>query len=396
MDSATISDAYREIQIERFVVHELNEAEDTCLVFFGGIHGNEPSGISAMKKAFGLLREKKVALRGNVYGVAGNLKALASGKRFLNRDLNRLWSEENIERLASRDFIATYEEEEELQELWILIQKLLQKHNGPFYFFDLHTTSSPTIPFLTVNDSLLNRQFTMQYPAPLILGIEEYLDGPLLSYLNELGYISFGFESGQHESPEAETNHLAFIMLSLVFTGLLDRKEIDYEEYFASLGRKTNNFFEIYHRQKVAHTDEFSVNPGFKNFQKVNQGQLIATQNKMEIRADHSLQIFMPLYQNQGNDGFFYIRPISPTSLKLSKLLRRLRIDRLLSYLPGIKRDPDRKGMLHVNLGVAKFFRKEILHLLGYREISYKAETVIIRSREENSKVADYKNSSWN
>ena len=34
-------------------------------------------------------------------------------------------------------------------------------------------------------------------------GIEEYLNGPLLSYINELGYVAFGFEGGQHDDISA-------------------------------------------------------------------------------------------------------------------------------------------------------------------------------------------------
>jgi hypothetical protein len=77
--------------------------------------------------------------------------------------------------------------EDEKQQLFIqeTINLILEEESGPFYFFDLHTTSSDTIPFITVNDSLLNREFTSMYPLPSILGIEEYLEGPLLSYINE-------------------------------------------------------------------------------------------------------------------------------------------------------------------------------------------------------------------
>ena len=38
---------------------------------------------------------------------------------------------------------------------------------------------------------------------PIVLGIEEYLQGPLLSYINTLGYVSLGFESGQHDNKQA-------------------------------------------------------------------------------------------------------------------------------------------------------------------------------------------------
>ena len=54
---------------------------------------------------------------------------------------------------------------------------------------------------------------------PIVLGIEEFLNGPLLSYINEMGYVAFGFEGGQHDSPLAYKNHKSFIYLSLLYAG---------------------------------------------------------------------------------------------------------------------------------------------------------------------------------
>ena len=107
----------------------------------------------------------------------------------------------NIEALSKDNFQPVNEDEIELAELFALIQEIIQNQSGPLYFFDLHTTSSQSIPFIPVNDSLINRAFAQQYPLPLILGIEEYIEGPVLSYINELGFVSFGFEGGQHTDP---------------------------------------------------------------------------------------------------------------------------------------------------------------------------------------------------
>ena len=78
---------------------------------------------------------------------------------------------------------------------------------------------------------MLNRKFTRQYPLASILGIEEHLDGPVLSYLNELGYVSFGFEGGQHDSINAIENHTIFILLTMVFSGILDKSQIAFDAY---------------------------------------------------------------------------------------------------------------------------------------------------------------------
>jgi succinylglutamate desuccinylase len=50
------------------------------------------------------------------------------------------------------------------------------------------------------------------------------------------------------------------------------------------------------------------MHPGFTNFQKVKKGELLAHDNKGEIICPHVGLILMPLYQKQGEDGFFLIR----------------------------------------------------------------------------------------
>ena len=50
----------------------------------------------------------------------------------------------------------------------------------------------------------------------------------------------------------------------------------------------------------------------------------------VEILSDKNANIFMPLYQKQGNDGFFMIKLVSKFWLNLSKRLRKYQFDKLL------------------------------------------------------------------
>ena len=187
------------IEVDRLIGQIRGEQPGPTIIFLGGMHGNEPSGVFALQKVVDVLTEKNPPIKGSIYAISGNLPALAKGERFHTRDLNRMWTNENMNQLIAGKLEADCEDTVELLELYKLIQGILEKESGPFYFIDLHTTSSETIPFVLVNDSLVNRKFTEQYPLPMILGIEEYLEGPLLSYINELGYVAFGYEAEQHD-----------------------------------------------------------------------------------------------------------------------------------------------------------------------------------------------------
>jgi succinylglutamate desuccinylase len=186
----------KSIEVDRIIGQVISEERGPCMIFTGGIHGNEPSGIFALQQVLTEIKEKNIPVKGSIHAISGNLWALQRGERFHEKDLNRLWIGPRMRQLENDKFDPVNEDEREQKEIYKVLQDVMESNKGPYYFMDLHTTSSQTIPFLTVNDSLLNRKFTKQYPVPIILGIEEYLDGPLLSYINKLGYVAFGYEGG--------------------------------------------------------------------------------------------------------------------------------------------------------------------------------------------------------
>lgn len=386
------------LQIDRIIDQINGSKPGPCLVFFAGIHGNEPSGVFAIKQVFQELRDKSVEVRGSVIAIAGNLWALPRGRRFEQADLNRLWTEDRMSQIQNGTFTPANEDEKQQYEIYQVIKELLEDQTGPFYFFDLHTTSGDTIPFITVNDSLLNRKFTKNYPVPLILGIEEHLDGPLLSLLNEEGYVSFGFEAGQHDARSSIENHKIFAYLSLVFTGSISEDQIHYQSMIEEWENQVGNrkaFYEIYNRYEVADQEQFVMEPGFSNFQKISRGQLLAKSNGEAIYSKYNASIFMPLYQPQGNDGYFLIRRIPLFFLWLSKVLRKLNFDQSLRLLPGIRRKTGEKGVLLVNRKIAFLLAKQVLHLLGYRSKNMQTTQLVIKNREFRSRDKEYENEQW-
>ncbi|GAA4272389.1 succinylglutamate desuccinylase/aspartoacylase family protein [Aquimarina gracilis] len=386
------------IDVKRIIKHIKGSKPGPTLIFIGGIHGNEPSGVFALQKVMEKLQEQEIPICGSIYALSGNLWALKNNQRYHKQDLNRLWKAETIKDILKEKHKVTNEDVSQQIEICKLIHKILKTESGPFYFMDLHTTSSETVPFLTVNDSLLNRKFTKQYPLPIILGIEEYLEGPLLSYINELGYVAFGFEAGQHDDPISITNHIAFIYLSLVFAGSIEKKHIDYQYYYQMLSNNSKefkHFYEIYWRHEISNGDTFKMKSGFINFQKIRKGQELAQSNGKIIRSKKNGKIFMPLYQSLGDDGFFAIKRTRKVFLKLSAILRKIRFDYVLPMLPGVRWSADQKNTLTVNLKVAPFFTKQFFHLLGYRSREIDSTHLKLKNRELVSKTKEYKTSRW-
>lgn len=362
------------IHIERVIGEYTQNIPGPILIFVGGIHGNEPSGVIALKQVFVKLIQSKPVIKGSIYGFAGNLTALGQNLRYVEEDLNRIWKTDRMEEINNGKYIPENEsiEGREQKELYEAIKSATQ-NNHKIYIFDLHTTSSESQPFITIGDTLRNRFFAMKFPIPVILGIEEQLEGTLLSYVNgELGYITMGFESGQHEALSSIQIHIALIWLVLQNAKCIDPKDIpNLEDHYRILNSSTNDrqkIFEIRYRYDISELKEFKMNPGFQNFQKINKGTILAKSELGDIPSLEKGMVFLPLYQAQGDDGFFVVKQIVPFWLKVSAFLRKRRIDRILPYLPGIKKDSENANTLIVNTKIARWFVVELFHLLGFRK----------------------------
>jgi succinylglutamate desuccinylase len=383
------------IAVDRIISKIEGHHKGATIVFFAGIHGNETAGVFALEQVLKGLTPDIIS--GTIYGVSGNLQALKVNQRYLDKDLNRLWTKEQLVAIQRKDTLTT--EEQEQIELFRLLEQIINTNSGPFYFIDFHTTSSKTLPFITINDALINRKFSKLFPVPIVLGIEEYLNGPLLSYINELGYVSLGFESGQHDEKEAIDNCISFIYLALVYAEMIPKDKVpQFQEHYSQLQSNANHvseIFEVIYLHHIKDNEVFKMKPGFESFQKIKKGIPIASSDTKEVKSMHNAYLFMPLYQTKGEEGFFLIRSINPFLLKLSAILRYLKLDGLMVVFPGISWEDKNKEVLKVNLNVAQFFAKPIFHLLGYRHKKISANSVLLYNRERTSKIEMYNREIW-
>ena len=66
------------------------------LIILGGVHGNEPAGVLAADRVWLRMQKRRAALRGEVVLLRGNTRALEQRVRYINADLNRQWTAENV------------------------------------------------------------------------------------------------------------------------------------------------------------------------------------------------------------------------------------------------------------------------------------------------------------
>ncbi|WP_456437114.1 aspartoacylase [Psychroserpens sp.] len=351
---------------DRIFYSQNNDVNGTTLICFGGIHGNEPAGVYGLQKVISDIVVNDIKFKGNFYALLGNMNALKTGVRYKDYDLNRLWTTYEIESLRD-DNQYEFEEQKEQYELYTTIKDICNSNHGDFVFIDLHTTSSPTVPFITISDSLNNRNLADKFNLPIVLGIEEYLEGPLLSYINEFGHVSLGFEAGQHDDEKSVLYCEAFIWLIMEKLGLVSKDQFTYKSS-SRLMNIERGFYEIIYRHSLSYTNQFKMKPGFKNFKPILKHQLLANEGVREVKSPSNGLIFMPLYQKQGEDGFFVVRKLSKFWLVLSLVLRNLKFHQLLRLLPGIHKHPENDYCLIANRRITLFLTTKIFHLFGYRK----------------------------
>ena len=355
------------------------------LIVVGGLHGNEPAGVMALERLLPRLEADPGALAaGRVVGLAGNRKALKARRRYLEHDLNRYWLPERVDQLrATAGPVGG--EDEELRDLDREIQRLLDEAEGEVYLLDLHTTSGPELPFCTLDDSLRNRPFAFAFPVPVVLGLEEELVGTLSIHVETLGVITAGFESGMHDAPGSVERAEAAIWIALETSGVLAsgaRPEVAAaRRRLAAECAGLPNVVEVRYRHAIARVDGFRMDPGFLNFQQVAVAEKLGTDHRGPVASPLSGMILMPLYQQQGADGFFVVQPVRRRWLKVSAVVRRWHVERYLHLLPGVRRHPKLEGSFIVDRRYARWLALQLFHLLGFSRRSEAGRYLVMARR---------------
>lgn len=354
------------------------------MVCLGGIHGNEYAGVAALQRVFGTLESEGVELDGRFVGLSGNRLALARRQRYVDHDLNRAFRPERLARVRTT-VAGLHSEDAELKDIDAHISDVLAAAPGSVHLLDLHSTSGGGSPFTVLDDTLANRAFAFSIPVPHVLGLEEEVGGTSTSYAQRRGMVSAAFESGQHSDPESVDRAEAAIWIALESSGVLpadSRLEvIRGQQLLERQCGELPDVVEVRYRHALAPGHQFVMEPGFHNFDPVRAGQLLATEAGLPVCIDRDARLLMPLYQGQGDDGFFVVHAVNPIWLEISAWLRRLHAERYVHWLPGVSRHPDQPGTLVIDTRRARWLAIQVFHLLGYRRERRGDHTLLMTRR---------------
>jgi succinylglutamate desuccinylase len=293
----------------RIIGNYSSNKKGPLLFVTGGVHGNEPSGVKALEMVFEELEKNRPEINGRIVGVRGNTAALEKDQRFIDEDLNRTWTEENVKKKEPGS-----REQQEMHEIIRVLEKFPESDYTKRYFLDCHTTSSDSLPYISVQEVHDNDPWAHRFPTYIVRGFSDIVYGAIDHYMSRTGLTGFVFEAGQHTSERSVENHEGVIWLALKEACGLELEKIScYPECvdrFVKKNAPDQKTFEIVYRHEIKDGDSFKMQPGYENFQPIKKGELLAMSNGKEIKSEWDAFIFMPLYQSQGNDGFFIIEEV--------------------------------------------------------------------------------------
>lgn len=290
------------------------------LIVLGAMHGNESAGVEAIKNVFELINNEPnhnpdFCFYGKVIGLIGNLKAYQKRVRFIDKDINRHLLNHHVERIFKLPEEMLDAEDQEIKAILTLIHEQVKLYNpSKLYILDIHTTSAQGGIFTIPSDTIESVQIALDIHAPVVQGMLDGIKGTTLHFFKSenmgIDTTAVTFEAGEHYDPISIKNATSALINCLRAIGCVERKNIEekHNNWLYQMSKNLPTKTKLIFRQPVNKDDNFKMLPNFKNFQLVEAGTLLAKNKYGEIRAKETSRVLMPLYQPQGEDGFFLIK----------------------------------------------------------------------------------------
>lgn len=306
--------------LQRIIGTYEGKTKGPLLFCLGGMHGNEPAGIEAMEILFKMIEVEPLTnpqfeFAGRFIGLRGNLQAIEKGLRFIEKDLNRQWTHENIARVNQSPIGDLHAEDLELRQLHDIIQQEIQSYQPEcIMLLDLHTTSAYGGIFTIATDDPESVRIGVELHAPVIRGMLEGIRGTTLHYFNndnfEAKTTGVCFESGQHYEPLSINRAIAAIINCMRSIGCVKAEHVEnrHDQLLIEFSADLPKVADLVMCHSISANDQFEMEPNYDNFQFVRKGEVLARDKSGPIKAVTDGRVLMPLYQKQGDDGFFLIK----------------------------------------------------------------------------------------
>jgi hypothetical protein len=246
------------IKIQNCYFNPNSNVEYRNILISVAVHGDEQCGMHAVNELLtsGIFRDLSKFNWKQVVFVIGNPKAVEAKKRFINVNLNRIFSHQ----LHSNVDSSGYE--------YGLVSDLKQLINECDVLLDVHSTSALSEPFAIPTPALESIQFAETFPVKYVVeGLIKTIRGTTIEYAHEMGKNALCIECGIHDGIQSLENAKAVIS-RLIY------------------GKKTSTRPVV-----LSCSSSQLLRPGFRfvfpvtAFKKVDYGQVIAIDEEGEIKC---------------------------------------------------------------------------------------------------------------
>lgn len=308
------------MEIDRIIGRYVGEDPGPLLICTAALHGNEMAGYHALKEVFHLLDIEKnknpgFRFRGELVGLAGNLQAIGKGIRYIEQDMNRMWTAEQMAQVRKTPRHLLRNERLELRDLIETIDLIISEHPiTSVVIMDIHTTTAEGGIFCIATEDPESIRIASELHAPVILGMLTGIQGTTMHYFNPTNFnrevTSFVFEAGQHHDSLSINRSISAIVACLRGIGMVNMDDVEtkHDEILKTYSERLPRVAELIQAYQISDEESFQILPGFKNFDKVEKGQVIAFERGHPLKAIEDSLILMPRYQPLGDDGYFLLR----------------------------------------------------------------------------------------
>ncbi len=306
--------------MQRLIGHYTGEERGTLIIALAAMHGNEPAGIHALRTLFQMLEDEPkrnagFTFRGKLVGLVGNVQAAERKIRFVKKDLNRHLTNENLKqaRLTPPSRLI-YEDLELLELIQTIKQEIFDYKPSHLVVLDLHTTSASGGIFSIVSDDFDSLDLAKQLNVPVVLGMLSSSTGTTLHYFTgeNMGIptVTIAFEAGQHDDALSVQRAVSWLVNTLRSVKALEPYDVEHRHdmILKNYARHLPKVVDLFYVHKIEADAHFQMREGFKNFQAIKAGEVLADDKNGEIYAPEDCLLLMPLYQQKGTEGFYLVK----------------------------------------------------------------------------------------
>ncbi len=308
-----------EHNFDRLIGSYSQNKQGPLLLCIGGIHGNEPAGVNALSLLLKMLEVEPITnpdfqFFGRLIGLRGNIQALQHGQRYIQEDMNRMWTPERLAAIEAKPSGSLQNEELEVYQLRKMVDDIIETYQPErLLVMDLHTTSSSGGIFALVPEDKEIEYIATEMHIPVVKEITKGLRGTTMNYFSDKNFDipvkEIVFESGQHHEPRSVNRAIAGIVNCMRTIGMVRGEDVEnvHDQLLVEHSRRIPMFTRMIHAHALSEGDQFKMNPGYHNFDFIEKDEIVAHDINGPIASPVSGYILMPLYQEQGSDGFFII-----------------------------------------------------------------------------------------